>query len=97
MKPCPVLEVVLAKNGVTVLEHPLYLPDLAPADFMLFPQLKLALEGKRFDDVQDIQQHVAAELKAISSKKKNLKEAFRDLYRRCEQCIAVYGDYFEGR
>ena len=30
----------LAKNNVTTLEHPLFFPDLDPADFYLFPQLK---------------------------------------------------------
>jgi hypothetical protein len=30
----------LAKNNVTTLEHPLFIPDLVPADFYLFPPLK---------------------------------------------------------
>ena len=30
----------LAKNDVTTLELPLYSPDVAPADFYLFPRLK---------------------------------------------------------
>jgi histone-lysine N-methyltransferase SETMAR len=31
-----------AKNNVTTLEHPPYSPDLAPADFYLFPPLNSA-------------------------------------------------------
>jgi hypothetical protein len=33
---------------------PLYSPDLAAAEFYLFPQLKSALKGRRFYDATDI-------------------------------------------
>ena len=36
----------LAKNNVTTLEHPPYSPDLASADFYLFPGLNSALKGQ---------------------------------------------------
>jgi hypothetical protein len=35
-------------------DHPPYSPDLAPADFWLFPKLESLLERKRFSDVEDI-------------------------------------------
>ena len=38
----------LTKYEITVLEHPLYSPDLAPCDFFLFPKIKSALKGTRF-------------------------------------------------
>jgi hypothetical protein len=34
----------LTKNNMTVVPHPPYLPDLAPCDFPLFPQLMIKLE-----------------------------------------------------
>jgi transposase len=34
----------LARKGTTVLDHPPYSPDLAPADFW-FPKVKLAMKG----------------------------------------------------
>jgi hypothetical protein len=37
------------------LPHPPYLPDLAPADFFLFPKMKMQLKGPRFHSVADIQ------------------------------------------
>jgi len=40
----------LTKNNVSTLEHPPYPPDLAPADFYLFPWLKSALKGQCFCD-----------------------------------------------
>jgi hypothetical protein len=45
----------LAKKSILKLEHPLYLPDLAPCDFWLFPKLKTTLKGHRFSDTADIQ------------------------------------------
>jgi len=38
----------LATKQITVLEHPAYLPDLAPNDFFLFPKIKEVLKGRPF-------------------------------------------------
>jgi hypothetical protein len=42
-----------------VLSHPPYSPDLVPADFLLFPKLKIVMKGMRFEAVSFIQQTVA--------------------------------------
>ncbi len=55
----------LAKKNVTVLHHPPYSPDLAPADYFLFPRLKIHLKGHRFHDVSAIQKAVTCDLKVI--------------------------------
>ncbi|KAL4131067.1 hypothetical protein QTP88_008418 [Uroleucon formosanum] len=44
----------LAKNRTPVLQHPPYLPDLAPCDFWLFPKLKSALKGTHFESVEAV-------------------------------------------
>jgi hypothetical protein len=44
----------LAGKGISAMDHPLYSPDLAPADFWLFPELKSVLKEKRFSDTEDI-------------------------------------------
>ncbi|XP_043285125.1 histone-lysine N-methyltransferase SETMAR-like [Venturia canescens] len=44
----------LTKKSVTVIRHPPYSPDLAPADFFLFPKIKIAMKGERFQDVEAI-------------------------------------------
>jgi hypothetical protein len=49
-----------------VIQHPPYLPDLAPADFFLFPKLKLALKGECFRDINDIQHGETEQLKGVS-------------------------------
>jgi len=38
----------LAKHQTSVVSHPPYSPDLAPADFFLFPKLKTTLKGRCF-------------------------------------------------
>ena len=38
----------LAKRNVAVLHHPPYSPDLAPANYFLFPNLKFSLKGRHF-------------------------------------------------
>jgi hypothetical protein len=43
-----------AEKNVTTPEHPPCSPDLAPADFYLFPLLKSGLMKRRFCDDTDI-------------------------------------------
>ena len=47
---------LLAKNNMTVIPHPPYSPDLAPCYFFLFPKLKLRIKGRRFDNIEEIQE-----------------------------------------
>ena len=37
----------LAKNSITKMDHPPYLPDLGPCNFWLFPKLKKCPEGTK--------------------------------------------------
>jgi hypothetical protein len=60
-----------------VLSHTSYSPDLAPADSFLFPKLKIAMKGTRFEAVSSIQQTVIQELKAIHGKKHFLGHLIR--------------------
>jgi histone-lysine N-methyltransferase SETMAR len=56
----------LAIKQITVLEKPVYSPDLAPSDFFLFPKVKEIMKGRHFDDTDDISINTMAVLKAIS-------------------------------
>ena len=62
----------LAKHKMVQLRQPPYSPDIAPCDFCMFPNLKMTLKGKRFDDIDTIQSNATRELKAIP------KSAFED-------------------
>jgi hypothetical protein len=42
---------LLVKQGIPVLSHPAYSLDLSPADLILFPNLKTAMKGMRFEAV----------------------------------------------
>jgi len=46
----------LAKHQTSVVPHPPYSPDLAPADFFLFPKLKTTLKGHHFQTTEEIQE-----------------------------------------
>ena len=65
-----------------------YSPDMAAADFYLFPRLKLTLTGQRFCDTTDIIKNATEELKRLS------QSSF--LYIRWKKCTVAQGDYFEG-
>jgi hypothetical protein len=82
------------KNETTVVPQPSYSPDLAPADFFLFPKLKSTLKGRRFDTTDEIQKNSPNELFAIP--KEELQKAFQSCQKRWERCVASEGNYFEG-
>jgi transposase len=84
----------LAKNNVTMLEHPPYSPDLAVVDSYLFPRLKSALKGQRCCVATDIIKNATEELKRLSQN--GFQECFQHLYSYCHKCIVAQGDYCEG-
>lgn len=62
----------LTKIGTTVIQQPLYLLHLAPADVFLFPRLKSTLKGRKFDTIEEIKENCRGTLKATP------KQAFED-------------------
>ena len=84
----------LAKHKVVQLRQPPYSSDIAPYDFWMFPKLKMALKGNRFDDIETIQSNATRELKAIP------KSAFGDCFKvrkhRWERVVQSNGDNFKG-
>jgi len=77
-----------------VLEHPAYLPDLAPIDFFLFPKIKEMLKGRHFDDIDDIWINTKSALKDIP--KNQFQNCFEGWSRRWHRCVASQGEYLEG-
>jgi transposase len=84
----------LAKNEMAIVPHPSYSPDLAPADFFLFPKLKSTLKGRRFETSDEIQKNSTKKLLAIP--KEVFQKAFQGWQKRWEWCVASNGNYFEG-
>ncbi|KAL4090154.1 hypothetical protein QTP88_025053 [Uroleucon formosanum] len=83
----------LADKKIPVVPHPPYSPDLAPCDFFLFPKLKFALKGQRFQDVEEIKANTAAELKVLTSEQ--FQRTFEKWQDRWNHCILSGGEYFE--
>ncbi|GFW58806.1 hypothetical protein TNCV_4046451 [Trichonephila clavipes] len=81
------------KKGSGEIEHPLFSTDLNPPDLFRFPQLQLALKGKRFNDISDIQRNVTRLLNSIS--KEDFLQSFQDMYSNSQCCIIMGGDCFE--
>jgi hypothetical protein len=81
------------KNHMTVLTHLPYSPDLAPADFLLFPKLKYPLKGQRFSTVDEIKENSLTELRAIPETA--FQDCFQQWKRRWKKCINQEGEYFE--
>ena len=63
----------LSNRNFMVCPHPPYSPDLAPCDFWLFSKVKMAMKGKRFELIQDIEAAATAQLKTLT------KEDFPEL------------------
>jgi hypothetical protein len=84
----------LAKKSITVLYHSPYSPDLATADYLLFPKVKSEPKGCCFDTISDIQNNVTSELKSVVT-----AEFYRDIQKPfgcASRCIELEGMYVEG-
>lgn len=84
----------LEEQGVQVLPHPPYSPDLAPCDFWLFPLMKQNLSGRKFTRIQDLGKAVKSQLHTIPESE--YRNAFDSWLRRLTLCVQRGGEYFEG-
>jgi len=57
---------VIRQNMTPVGPNPPYSPDLAPADFFLFPKSKTTLKGHHFQPIEEMQENAIRELRAIT-------------------------------
>jgi hypothetical protein len=72
----------------------LYSSDLAPIGFFLFPKINEILEGRHFDDTDDIRTNTTANLNEIPQYQ--FQNCFEGWARRWHRCIASQGEYLEG-
>ena len=84
----------LTSQGTTLVPHPPYSPDLAPAYFFLFPRIKRDLKGRRFDTLEDV---ISALTRALNSiLVEEFQRCFKEWKQRLDTCISSNGEYFEG-
>jgi hypothetical protein len=76
---------------MTVVQHPLYSPDLAPCDFFLFPKLKMKLKGRRFQTVEKIHAESQATLNML--RENDIQECFKNWQHCWDHCQASGGDW----
>ncbi len=81
-----------AARNIQRLEHPPYSPDLAPADFFLFPLVKDKLAGRTLaaSKIKTAWDGVTATIP-----KEAFAAAFRRWFERCKKCVAIEGNYVE--
>jgi histone-lysine N-methyltransferase SETMAR len=82
----------LAARSVKMIEHPPYLPDLAPADFFLFPKVKKELAGLTLTR-ESFKKDWEGAMRTLSAA--DFAEAFRQWICRCEKCVEIGGGYVE--
>jgi histone-lysine N-methyltransferase SETMAR len=82
----------LAARQVQMIEHPPYSPDLAPADFFLFPKLKMQLAGLTLTQ-NTFENTWEGVIRNLS--KDDFATTFRRWYERCEKCVQIGGNYVE--
>ncbi len=87
-----IVEDWFAATAVQRLEHPAYSPDLAPADFFLFPKVKEALAGTTLTS-----RTIRATWDGVTAgiPKEAFAAAFEKWYSRCLKCIELEGNYVE--
>lgn len=84
----------LADKRIPILAPPPFSPDLAPSDFHLFPKLKTAFKGTRFQTIEEMKTKAADQLKGLTSD--DLQHCFARWKTRMQQCINRGRDYIEG-
>jgi len=82
----------MANRKLAVLHPPPHSPDLAPADYFLFPKLRFSLKERHFQTVEEIQCAVTRERNNIS--KTAFLEGMKMLKKCANKCIDQRGMYF---
>jgi hypothetical protein len=79
--------------GLCPLGHAPYLPDVAPSDFHLFPNLKQFVSGKRFASSEEVE--AAVDGYSHSPPDSPFRRGILMLEKRRTKCVGVKGDYVE--
>jgi len=87
------IQVFLTGHYIPVIQQPSCSPDMAPRDFWLFPQLKTALKGKRFEDIDAVNKNSMRTPNTIP--KDSFQKCFQQWQDRLKQCVTSQGEYFE--
>lgn len=81
----------LKEQGINVMPHPPYSPDLSPCDFWLFDYIKKNLPDQTSKD--NLFKEVSKVV--VNIPEKEYKKTFKKLLERMQLCIENKGEYFE--
>ncbi len=81
----------LESEGIIIIDHPPYSPDLAPCDFWLFDKIKQQLTDET--SPESMKKSITAILESIP--KEEYLKTFQKYLERMQLCINNGGDYFE--
>ena len=84
----------MEEQGVQLLPHPPYFPDLTPCGFWLFPKVKKTISGRPFSRIEDLARAFFSELQTIPTSE--YAGCFQSWMMRMQWCIDCDGEYFEG-
>ena len=76
-----------------MLQHPPYSPDLSPCDFFWFPRVKNELRGRRFANVEEVNEEFHCECVALATR--GCSDGIDGLVKRWQKCIELEGHYTE--
>ena len=90
---CKVAMDAVEWNGYELIPHPAYLPDRAPSDFFLFPNLKKDIRGLHFRSDEEV---VTSVEKWVNGKDPDFfSSGLMALEYRWSECITLDGNYIE--
>lgn len=84
---------LLADFQWEIFPHPPYSPDLAPSDYHLFPTLKRQLQGKRFQNLEELKAAIGGVFQNLDGK--SYSDGIQKLVYRYNKCLDSNGDYVE--
>jgi histone-lysine N-methyltransferase SETMAR len=82
----------MAARQFQIIKHQLYSPDLAPADFFLFPSVKRELAGKTLTQ-ETLKKAWEGAVRTLWAA--DFATAFRRWYESCEKCVNITSRYVE--
>ena len=84
---------VVEQNRCELIPHPAYLPDLAPSNFSLFPNLKIDIRGYHFRSDEEV---VTAVEEWVNGKDPDFfSSGLMALEHHWSKCITPEGNYIE--
>ncbi|GBL84136.1 Histone-lysine N-methyltransferase SETMAR [Araneus ventricosus] len=94
-RPCTAAQTrdLLDSFGWEILDHPMYIPDLAPSDFHLFRHLKHHLGGNHYNADEDVKTAMTSWLTEQAAS--FYEEGIQNLVVRYDKCLNKLGSFVE--